>query len=157
MSRREKILLALTGVVAVFGLWYGLGAHGPHGPVVPPGGDEAGKAGALLATIKESSMTPAEIDLVTAISTPWPEKAFYDKPFADQAVKPVSRPRFTGYVELGSGKLAVVDGMEYQVGDSLESGGYKVTSITPDEVGLESLANGQRITIPYEGLEAPKQ
>ena len=66
----------------------------------------------------------------------------------------MTRPHFTGYVELGSGRLAVVDGMEYQVGDMLESGGYKVVAIAPDLVALESLANGQRIEIPYEGRDA---
>jgi hypothetical protein len=156
MTRREKIILAVTGVVAVAGLWIGLGGNEPAPPPAgPAASQEAAKAGSMLAAIKDAALTPAEQAMIAAIEAPWPQKAFYDKPFAGQtAAKPVSRPHFTGYVELGSGRLAVVDGMEYQVGDSLESGGYKVVAIAPDHVALESLANGQRIEIPYEGRDA---
>ena len=156
MTRREKISLAVTGVVAVAGLWIGLGGNEPAPPPArPAASQEAAKAGSMLAAIKDAALTPAEQAMIAAIEAPWPQKAFYDKPFAGQtAAKPVSRPHFTGYVELGSGRLAVVDGMEYQVGDTLESGGYKVVAIAPDQVALESLANGQRIEIPYEGRDA---
>ncbi|WP_029459445.1 hypothetical protein [Solidesulfovibrio alcoholivorans] len=155
MTRREKIILALTGVVAVAGLWMGLGGDAPPPPAVPAARQETAQAGSMLAAIKDAALTPAEEAMVAAIGASWPQRAFYDKPFAGQtAAKPVSRPRFTGYVELGSGRLAVVDGMEYQVGDTLESGGYKVVAIAPEQVALESLANGQRIEIPYEGRDA---
>lgn len=154
MSRREKIILAITAVVAVLGLWIGLGGQGIKGPAVPAASDEAGKAGIILASLKDTAMAPDEFSLLAAIGSPWPAKAFYDKPFAQHEAKPVMQPRYTGYVELGTGKLAVVDGMEYQVGDALESGGYKVAAIAPDQVVLESLGNGQRLTIPYEGQEA---
>ena len=156
MTRREKIILGVTGVVAVVGLWIGLGGNEPAPrPAGPVASQEAAQAGSMLAAIKDAALTPAEQAMIAAIEAPWPQKAFYDKPFAGQtAAKPVSRPHFTGYVELGSGRLAVVDGMEYQVGDTLESGGYKIVAIAPDQVALESLANGQRIDIPYEGRDA---
>ncbi|WP_428565363.1 MAG: hypothetical protein ACP59X_04150 [Solidesulfovibrio sp. DCME] len=155
MSRREKIILAVTCIVAVVGLWIGLGGNTVREHLAPSAGNEAAQAGAMLANIKETALTPTEIALLGAINSPWPAKAFYDKPFADQGAKPVAaQPRYTGYVELGSGRLAVVDGMEYQVGDALESGGYKVVSIAPDQVVLESLVNAQRMTLPYEGQES---
>ena len=68
--------------------------------------------------------------------------------------RPSGVPRFTGYVDLGSGRLAVIDGYEYQAGDTLEGGGYKVLVVSPDKVTLESLANGQRLDIPYDGQDA---
>ncbi|MEA4856762.1 MAG: hypothetical protein AAGU21_10445 [Solidesulfovibrio sp.] len=154
MSRREKIILAVTGIVAIVGLWLGLGGNAVREGLIPSGGGEAAQAGAMLASIKETALSPVELALLGAIHTPWPAKAFYDKPFAEHGVKPVLQPRYTGYVELGSGRLAVVDGMEYQVGDALESGGYKVVAIAPDQVVLESLVNGQRMTLPYEGQES---
>ncbi|WP_300163070.1 hypothetical protein [Solidesulfovibrio sp.] len=161
MTSREKIILAVTGVVAVAGLWIALAGNGPVAPKDPAGpsaADEAAKAGSMMAAIKDAALTPAELAMVAAIDAPWPRQAFYDRPFAGQeAAKPVTRPHYSGYVELGTGRLAVVDGLEYQVGDTLESGGYKVASITPDMVVLESLGNGQRIEIPYEGRDALHQ
>ncbi|MFU2208834.1 hypothetical protein [Solidesulfovibrio sp. C21] len=157
MSKREKILLAAVCVTAVIGLWVTLDR--PSSPTArQPNPGDATQAANLLRAIKDSDLSPAEISLVAAIGEKWPIKSFYDKPLSGRAsVQHSVLPRYSGYVELGSGKLAVVDGMEYQVGDALDGGGYKVVSIAPDQVVLESLANGQQMTIPYEGQEARGQ
>jgi hypothetical protein len=92
---------------------------------------------------------------MAAIDKPWRLGAFYDKPLEGRGGgKPAVVPRFTGYVELGSGRLAVIDGYEYQAGDTLEGGGYKVLAVSTEKVVLESLANGQRLEIPYDGQDA---
>lgn len=158
MTRREKIILAATGAVAVVGLVVLLGGKGSPPPVPSAGpglAGEAAQATTMLKTIQDTAMGGAEVAVLTAIDKKWRVAAFYDKPLAghEVAAKPASLPRYSGFVELGSGKLAVIDGMEYQAGDSLESGGYKVVSVTPDQVVLESLANGQRITVLYEGQQ----
>ena len=154
MTRREKFLLAAVGVLAVVGLWVALDR--PSRPVAKaPQAEDGSKAVALLRTIKDTDLGPADRVLLASIGSNWRLSNFYDKPLGGREVaRQAALPHYTGYVELGSGKLAVVDGMEYQAGDSLDGGGYKVISIAPDQVVLESLANGQRLTIPYEGGQA---
>ncbi|EFL49907.1 conserved hypothetical protein [Solidesulfovibrio fructosivorans JJ]] len=154
MSKREKILLAAVCVTAVLGLWITLDRPSRQTAPKPASGDAA-QAANMLRAIKDSDLSPATISLVSAIGRKWPATAFYDKPLSGRGpVQHAVLPRYSGYVELGSGKLAVLDGMEYQAGDALEGGGYKVVSIAPDQVVLESLANGQQVTIPYEGQDA---
>ncbi len=159
MTRREKIILAITGLVAAGGLMVLLGGKTPPpgAPQPAPGASgEAARAAGMLKSIQEAAMGKGEVAVLAAIDRPWRVAAFYDRPLAghEAAVKPATLPRYTGFVELGSGKLAVIDGMEYQAGDSLEGGGYKVLSVTPDQVVLESLAGGTRVTVPYEGQDA---
>lgn len=156
MTSREKIIVGVTAAVAVIGLWIGLGGDGSRGrPGPAPAANVAAKARGMEGTLRQSALNPVEKTLVTAIVTDWPAASLYDRPFANGGkAQPVLLPRYSGFVELGSGRLAVLDGMEYQVGDTLDSGGYKVVSIAPDKVGLESLANGQRTAVPYEGQEA---
>jgi len=160
MTRREKIILAVTGVVAVIGLGVVLSGGGPGArPQTPPPAQavpEALRPNALLQTIQDAAPGKAETALLESIEKAWRLAAFYDKPLEGRsvAVKPTVMPRYSGYVELGSGRLAIVDGFEYQAGDTLEGGGYKVISIVPERVVLESLANGQHVEIPYEGQEA---
>jgi hypothetical protein len=166
MTRREKIILAVTGVVAVVAAVYLLLDTGPA--VAPqPGGQVQAQAVAqtqAAAQAREAAQTlvrqaaPGGVQtaLMAALDKPWRVAILYDKPLEARGGtgRPTVVPRFTGYVELGSGRLAVIDGYEYQAGDTLEGGGYKVLAVSPDKVTLESLANGQRLDIPYDGQDA---
>jgi hypothetical protein len=161
MTRREKGILAAAGLVALVGLGTLFVGNNPAPGLLGagPGKDEAAQIQALVKSAGEASLSPADATLLAAIQKPWRLAAVYDKPLEGkgQAAKAQAKHRFTGYVELGSGKLAVVDGYEYQVGDTLEGGGFKVAAIASERVTLESLANGDREDIPYEGQEALAQ
>lgn len=160
MTRREKNILIATGVVAVLGLGSlfvgGKPAIGPGVSAPAPNPQAAKIVENALTLAKRATPGVVERAVLAAIETPWRTKVFYDKPLATgpTTAKPAAMPRFTGYVELGSGRLAVIDGYEYQAGDTMEGGGYKVITVTADKVLLESLANGQKLELPYEGQES---
>ena len=160
MTRREKIILAATGLIAVIGLgsvFLGGKPGAPTGVSAPAQNPQGAQIVANALTLaKQAAPGKVEAALMAAIDTPWRTGAFYDKPLAtgEATTKSTAMPRFTGYVELGSGRLAVIDGYEYQAGDTLEGGGYKVVSVTSDKVALESLANGQKLELPYDGQES---
>ena len=56
---------------------------------------------------------------------------------------------YNGYVEIGSTKVAIINGTDYQVGDELETGGYRVKRIDESNVILESKRMGKKIRIPF--------
>jgi hypothetical protein len=56
---------------------------------------------------------------------------------------------YSGYLEVNQRRLAVINGMEYVVGEQLESGGYIVKSIDPEKVILEDVSKGGRLTLPF--------
>jgi hypothetical protein len=159
MTKREIIILAATGLVAVIGLGSLLLDDQPAGQpgtakVQPKAGGQVRDT--ALALANKANLDQSEAALMAAIAKPWRVEAFYDKPLESHqtSAKPSVNPRFTGYVELGSGRLAVIDGYEYQAGDTLEGGGYKVLAVSADIVVLESLANGQKLELPYDGQES---
>ena len=160
MTRREQIILAATGLVAVIGLGSLFLGDKPAGQPGAPQAVQPQAVGQIrddvLALTRQATAGKSESALMAAIDKPWRAEALYDKPLEarNAAAKPTAIPRFTGYVELGSGRLAVIDGYEYQAGDSLEGGGYKVLAVSPDKVTLESLANGQKLELPYDGQES---
>ena len=45
---------------------------------------------------------------------------------------------YTGFMEMGDKKFAIIDGLEYTAGDELVQGGFKVRSITPRQVVIVS-------------------
>ena len=143
------------GKGAVVASTFGGGRGGPFGPqhFQPKAGGQVRDN--ALAMVRQATPGAVEAALMAAIDKPWATKAFYEKSLETRsAAKPTAMPRFTAYVELGSGRLAVIDGYEYQAGDTLEGGGYTVRTVSPDRVTLESLANGQPLELPYDGLES---
>ena len=120
MTRREKIILAMTGAVALVGIGsLFLGGQPVLGPLVPGSGKtDSAQIQALAKTAGEAGLDAREAALLAALQAPWRLAAVYDKPLEGkgQAAKAQAKHRYTGYVELGSGRLAVVDGYEYQVG-----------------------------------------
>ena len=159
MTRREKIILAATGLVAVVALGFLYTDGGPPAALAPASQPQSQAAAqvreAATALTRQAAAGRAGAAGLAAIDKPWRIGAFYDTPLEGRGGgKPAVVPRFTGYVELGSGRLAVIDGYEYQAGDTLEGGGYKVLAVSTEKVVLESLANGQRLEIPYDGQDA---
>lgn len=45
---------------------------------------------------------------------------------------------YTGYLEMGSMRLAIINGNEYAAGDTLEQGGYVIRSISPSQIVLRA-------------------
>lgn len=58
---------------------------------------------------------------------------------------------FTGYVAIGNSVLAILDGLEYRVGETVADSGYVVKSITPGKVVLASPGDVTDREIPYSG------
>ena len=45
---------------------------------------------------------------------------------------------FTGFLQMGNKRLAIINGMEYEAGDKLEPGGFLIQTIYPNRVVLAS-------------------
>ena len=68
--------------------------------------------------------------------------------------EPDSEIRYTGYVEMGNVRLAIINGNEYETGDRLEQGGYIVKSISPTRVMLVT-TDGSKISfvVPMQEIQ----
>jgi len=61
---------------------------------------------------------------------------------------------YTGYIEMGSMRLAIINGHEYEAGDRLEQGDYIVRSISPTQVEIvTSDKNKNRFIVPLQELQ----
>lgn len=57
---------------------------------------------------------------------------------------------YTGFVMLGKKRLAVINGIEYQVGETLAAADFIVRAINPNDVVLENAINRSRLSIPIQ-------
>ena len=55
-----------------------------------------------------------------------------------QTTGPQLNVSYTGFMQMGDKKFAIIDGLEYTAGDELVQGGFEVRSITPRQVVIVS-------------------
>jgi hypothetical protein len=57
---------------------------------------------------------------------------------------------YSGYVDSGKNKMAVIDGLEYRVGEQLAEEGYVLKKITPSKVLIFDKRTGSSLEIPIQ-------
>lgn len=55
-----------------------------------------------------------------------------------QAAGPRPNFTYTGFMQMGDRRFAIINGYEYAPGDQLQEGGYKLSSVTPSKVVIVS-------------------
>ncbi len=62
--------------------------------------------------------------------------------------------QYSGFLQMGKRRLAIINGMEYENGDKLEPGGYKIRSIHPNHVVLITLdGSRKKFIVPLEEMQ----
>jgi len=59
--------------------------------------------------------------------------------------------RYSGYLEAGKAHVAVINDIDYEVGEEIESTGYVVTQITPKKVTVQERSTKDSIIVPFAG------
>ena len=159
MTKRENILVIVGGLALVVGAaYYGMKGISPISLPVVQQAMNAQKAQAISAqltkTVQEKDLTPVEAVILQAAAKAWTNDPFYrwDKSVAG-ASQPGTAPTFvfSGFLEMGERRLAIINGMEYQVGEDVAEGGYVVSSIGPKDVTLTHKSDGVATKVPYSG------
>ena len=65
-----------------------------------------------------------------------------------------SKILYTGFLQMGDRRLAIINGVEYEVGDRLEPGGLIVRNIHPNHVVIgSSVKKNKKVILPMEEIE----
>ena len=57
---------------------------------------------------------------------------------------------YSGYVDAGIMKIAVINGLEYKAGEQLEMEGYVLKRVTPSKVLIVNKNTGSEVEIPIQ-------
>lgn len=164
MSKREKtivtvmILSVLYGAYALF-----FAKQAKVGDAADSVGDL--NVGQFITEIskgmKNGGASDAERYILSNAEKPWGEDPFFneesilkEKPATpDRADTRLPLFSYSGFISMGNRNLAIIDGQEYGIGESLEPDGFVVKSITPVQVVL-SLPDGEPdIVIVLEDIQ----
>ena len=106
--------------------------------------------------LRESESARAEAYIALRAEEGWANDPFsapnmFASKRAGKAVRSMREGNFvySGYLEVGRRKVAIINGMDYQVGDELEMSGYKVKRINPSSVVVVDKRGGGKITVPF--------
>jgi len=82
------------------------------------------------------------------------QRAWSQTRTAAQAVAGIGEKKiefvYSGYLGLGKRSMAVINGMEYKEGESLDIAGFVLRSISPARVVIENRGSGATLNIPMQ-------
>lgn len=57
---------------------------------------------------------------------------------------------YSGYIDAGKLKMAIINGLEYRAGEQLEMEGYVLEQVTPSQVLIVNKNSGNEVAIPLQ-------
>jgi hypothetical protein len=164
MTNREKIIVGLAALALGYGALELLLPRANVAPAMQPQSLE----GLNVFITKVADATRVGTAEAGAVVIQKAEAAWKQDPFLEiqkaKAVKPPDKPTietarlpnlvYNGFMELGSKRLAIINGQEYEAGDKLSPGGFTIKSILPTRVVLVSAqGEGAPIVLPLQESE----
>ncbi|MBS3810025.1 MAG: hypothetical protein KGY38_07730, partial [Desulfobacterales bacterium] len=108
--------------------------------------------------LKQTELSTLQNEILDLSARPWEKDPFHRLPQEEKITETKDSKQkakqinleYTGYLEIGSMKMAIINGVEYRTGQKLEQGTAVVQSISPDRVIIKSAKNGKKISVPYK-------
>ena len=158
MAKREKIILLIASVALVYGL-YALLFDSPKkespGETENQIVDVKKLASDVTKGLNKGKLSKVEGYIMDRARAPWNRDPFLLRETADigKVVEEVEEKVnfiYSGYVQLGSTRLAIINGREYKGGEALEAKGYMVREILPERVVIEHEQIEKDIIVPHQ-------
>ena len=110
----------------------------------------------------KNSLTEEEAYILQKAQEEWKQDPLMQiKPQISKAEKEARQPLvldtkllYTGYLQMGGKRLAIINNLEYEIGDKLEPGGLIVRNIYPNHVVIGSaVKKNKEVVLPLEEIE----
>ena len=161
MKKREKIILAVMGVVIILGLVNFIFFSGPgKPPTAATGGkneDTAKFMTEFANNLKKEASAEPDFYIIARAEANWESDPFYKGILTSSKEKTAPGVKgpdivYSGYIDLGGQKkVAIINGGSYEVGDRLElKGAYYVRQIDPARVVIVDRDSRRSVTIPLK-------
>lgn len=157
LSKRQIIILSIAALSVIYGGYLYLIASPASNKVKT--NDQNQEISALVSSLKNDLVKDTETGMgayiIARAEADWQKNPFWDKSSykewaAIQAGASGSSSEakiiYSGYVDVGKNKMAVINGLEYSVGDQLENG-YVLKKITTAKVVISNKKTGNELEI----------
>ncbi len=146
MEKREKIIVAISIIAAVYGAldFLVLSKKDDSSEVIQQNSSE-------IITAAKTKLSSQAIDgqvqnLIKKINSPWPEDIFFRRPHDNIAEEGSSNAdkeaiiqqftptlfNYSGFLEMADEKIAIINGTDYKLDDNIK--GFTLTQISKDKI-----------------------
>lgn len=161
MAKREKVILILAGAALIYGACHFFLFSGSK--TAPVNAKEELKGLEKLVDDVSLSLGKEAADktvtfIIARAETGWTKDPFFEKrPSGIKEIDEKPGPAacdmtfvYSGCLEMKGKRICIINGMEYEAGEELVTGGYVVRRIHPKNVIIEVKADGQEIVVPIQ-------
>lgn len=159
LNKRQIIILALAALAVLYAA-YELLIAGPAGKKAASVVDSANMdtlVSNLQKDLTKNIIAGTDVYIIAKAEAGWQKNPFWEKSaFKEWAAKdaPVSpsetRIVYSGYVDSGRRRLAVINGCEYREGEQLEMEGFFLKKIMPFHILVVNKNTGSEIEVPIQ-------
>lgn len=158
LEKRQIIILAIAALFVLYAI-YELLIAGPAAKkakmAVKPAEIET-VVNTLSTDLMKYRAGGVDAYLAKRAETDWGKNPFWEREsyrvFAGDKEGGVAGVKFiySGYVDTGREKIAIVNGVEYQPGEALEIEGYELKSVLPESVLIVNRRTGSQLSVPMQ-------
>ena len=167
LTTRQIAILGVMVLVILYGA-YDLLSAGRKKPAADPAKASANLSAfitEMTASVMKQSPSPVDAHMIKRAEAPWTKDPFYErKTYAEwaPAKEPAQGPgvstsgapkaqfNYTGFVDGGGKRIAVINGNEYGTGDALDVEGYVLKAITPARISVYNRETRRTFEIPLQ-------
>ncbi len=160
-KKRELIIVALAAIALIYGAVDYVMRSSVRSSASGGGAATTEAAFSLvqeeLSAVGATRQQATALEILAALSAAWPQDVFAAVEVADEEqVQDEEAPpeeavtlTYSGYMNMGERILAVINGIEYRIGDMVE--GFMLKEIDPMEIIMEK--NGRPTHVPFRRIE----
>jgi hypothetical protein len=161
LKRREKVILAIAALAVIYaGYVYLISPAMNKAKTTDQRQEISTPASSLKSDLIKDAEAGTQEYIIARAEANWGKNPFVDRSSSSykewasiQRAASVSSGSaakivYSGYVDAGRQKIAIIDGLEYKTGDQLEMEGYVLKQITPFQVLILNKNTGSEVEIP---------
>jgi hypothetical protein len=162
LNKRQIIILVVMGVFVLYGAYEFIFA-GPARKAATEVKSDSVEIKTLVSgltnELTKDSAGGIDAYIIGRAEADWPKNPFLERNLYKELVaregtagKDVAAVKiiYSGYVDSGRKKLAIVNGIEYSAGEKLEMEGYVLKQITKSKVVISNRNTGSEVEIPIQ-------
>jgi hypothetical protein len=171
MTKREKIIVGVMCLTIVFGAYELLGTRGAKKAAPLPQANPTEELRKFVTDMTQKMvgdrMGNEYQQMVSQVAVEWTKDPFINSiaPIASKSSDPaVSKqpadkatpsPSFvlSGFLQMGKTKLAIINGMEYAVGDAIDTSGHYLQSISTENIVIGRTNGVEKIQLPLSEID----
>jgi hypothetical protein len=162
LNKRQIIIMILLFIVVLYGAYEYLIAAPAKKSAINVNNDAMqinSFVTGLTNELTKDSATGVDLYIISKAESEWKRNPFIEKSaYREYSAKEAAaggkgsgvKIIYSGFVDAGNKKMAVINGVEYSVGEQLELEGYVLKNITPSKVVLYNKNTGSEVSVPIQ-------